>query len=93
LGLNCLDKKYIPVIAAFLIAAFFLINVAADIIIYYQRKTVINIFWAALFTGFAVPFIIFLLYVLEGYLYKRKIKESIKTSQKNQKEKIATNKN
>jgi hypothetical protein len=81
LELNSLDKKYLPVIAAFLIAAFFLINVAADIAIYYDRKTIINIFWAILFTALAVPFIIFLLYVLEGYLYKRKIKESIQTAQ------------
>jgi hypothetical protein len=74
-----LDKKYLPVIAAILIAAFFLANVAVDIAIYYEKKTIINIFWAILFTGLAIPFIIFLLYVLEGYLYKRKIKESIKT--------------
>jgi hypothetical protein len=79
LELNRLDKKYVPVIAAILIAAFFLTNVAIDIAIYYEKKTVINIFWAVLFTGFAIPFIIFLLYVLESYLYKRKIKESMKT--------------
>jgi hypothetical protein len=88
-----LDKKYIPVIAAILIAAFFLTNVAIDIVIYNEKKTVINIFWAILFTGLAIPFIIFLLYVLEGYLYKRKIKESIKTvTPKNQKEKPETKK-
>jgi hypothetical protein len=83
-----LDKRYIPVIAAILIAAFFLANVAVDIAIYNEKKTVINIFWAVLFIGLAIPFIIFLLYVLESYLYKRKIKESIKTvNPKNQKEK------
>ena len=88
-----MDKKYLPVVAAFFIAAFFLANVAIDIAIYYEKKTVINIFWAILFTGLAIPFIIFLLYVLEGYLYKRKIKESIKTvNPKTQKEKPETKK-
>ena len=83
-----MNKRVLPVIAAVLIIAFFLTNVAADILIYEQKKTIINIFWAGLFTALTIPFIIFLLYVLEGYLYKRKVKESIEwAQQKNSKEK------
>jgi uncharacterized membrane protein len=75
------------VIAAILIIAFLLYNVAADIGIYYEKNTIINIFWAGLFTALTIPFIIFLLYVLEGYMYKRKIKESIKSANPKSQEK------
>jgi membrane protein implicated in regulation of membrane protease activity len=83
-----LNKRNLPVIAAILIIAFFAFNVIGDLILYFQKNTIIHVFWAALFMALMVPFIIFLLYVLEGYLYKRKIKESIKSvSPKNNQEK------
>ncbi|MCW4025143.1 MAG: hypothetical protein NWF01_08940 [Candidatus Bathyarchaeota archaeon] len=75
-----MNKRNLPVIAAILIIAFFAFNVIGDLMIYFEKNTIIHVFWAALFMALMVPFIIFLLYVLEGYLYKRKIRESIKSA-------------